>query len=49
VREEEIMQIIAAPWGWYAHGQDEQGVEFLAPAALWPWWNRAKACAAWSA
>jgi hypothetical protein len=35
VREEEIMQIIAAPRGWYAYGQDEQGVEFLAPVALW--------------
>jgi hypothetical protein len=35
VREEEIMQIIPAPWGWYAYGQDEQGVEFLAPVALW--------------
>jgi hypothetical protein len=35
VREEEILQIIAAPWCWYGYGQDEQGVEFLAPVALW--------------
>ena len=35
MREEEILQIIAAPWGWYGYGQDEQGVEFLAPVALW--------------
>jgi hypothetical protein len=31
VREGEIVQIIPAPWGWYAYGQDEQGVELLAP------------------
>jgi hypothetical protein len=35
VREEEILQIVPAPWGWYGYGQDEQGVEFLAPVALW--------------
>ena len=35
MREEEIAQIIPAPWGWYAYGQDEQGAEFLAPVALW--------------
>ena len=33
--EEEIVQIIPAPLGWYAYGQDEQGVEFLAPVTLW--------------
>ncbi len=31
MREEEIMQITPALWGWYAYGQDEQGVEFLTP------------------
>jgi hypothetical protein len=35
VREEEIVQIVPAPWGWYAYGQDEQGVEFLAPVVCW--------------
>ena len=35
MREEEIVQIVPAPWGWYAYGQDEQGAEFLAPVALW--------------
>jgi hypothetical protein len=35
VREEEIVQIVGAPWGWYAYGQDEQGVEFLAPVLCW--------------
>ena len=35
MREEEITQIIPAPWGWYAYGQDEQGVEFLAPVLCW--------------
>jgi hypothetical protein len=34
VREEEIVQIIPAPWGWYAYGQDEQGVEFLCTPVL---------------
>ena len=35
MREEEIVQIVPAPLGWYAYGQDEQGVEFLAPVTLW--------------
>ncbi len=35
MREEEIVQIIPGSWGWYAYGQDEQGVEFLAPVACW--------------
>jgi len=35
VREEEIVQIVPAPRGWYAYGQEEQGAEFLAPVALW--------------
>ena len=34
MREEEIVQIVPAPLGWYAYGQDEQGVEFLAPVTL---------------
>jgi len=29
------VQIVPAPWGWYAYGQDEQGVEFLAPVLCW--------------
>ena len=35
MREEEITQIIPAPWGWYAYGQDEQGVEFLTSVVCW--------------
>jgi hypothetical protein len=35
VREEEIIQIIPAQFGWFAYGRDEQGTEFLAPVALW--------------
>ena len=35
MREEEIVQIVPAPLGWYAYGQDGQGVEFLAPVTLW--------------
>ena len=35
MREEEIVQIIPSPRGWYAYGQDEQGAEFLAPVACW--------------
>ena len=35
MREEEIMQIVPAPWGWYAYGQDEQGVKFLASVICW--------------
>ena len=49
MREEEIVQIVPAPWGWYAYGQDEQGAEFLAPWPCGPWCNRTKAWAAWSA
>ena len=33
--EEEIVQIVPAPLGWYAYGRDEQGAEFLAPVTLW--------------
>ena len=35
MREEEIIQIIPAQFGFFAYGRDEQGVEFLAPVALW--------------
>ena len=35
MREEEIKQIVPAPRGWYAYGQDGQGVEFLAPVVCW--------------
>ena len=35
MREEEIIQIIPAQFGWFAYGRDEQGTEFLAPVALW--------------
>jgi len=35
VREDEIVQIVPAPGGWYAYGQDGQGVEFLAPVVCW--------------
>ncbi len=35
MREEEIKQIFSAPRGWYAYGQDGQGVEFLAPVVCW--------------
>jgi len=35
VREEEIIQVAAAQFGWFAYGRDEQGAEFLAPVALW--------------
>ena len=35
MREEEVVRNVRAPRGRYAYGQDEQGVEFLAPVALW--------------
>ena len=35
MREEEIVQIVPAQWGWYAYGHDEQGAEFLSPVACW--------------
>jgi hypothetical protein len=35
VREEEIVQVVPAQFGWFAYGRDEQGVEFLTPVALW--------------
>jgi hypothetical protein len=35
VREEEILQVVPAQFGWFAYGRDEQGGEFLAPVALW--------------
>ncbi len=35
MREEEIVQVVPGHFGWFAYGRDEQGVEFLAPVALW--------------
>jgi hypothetical protein len=36
VREEEIIQVVPAQFGWFAYGHNEQdGAEFLAPVALW--------------
>jgi hypothetical protein len=36
VREEEIIQVVPAQFGWFAYGRDEQGgAEFLTPVALW--------------
>ena len=35
MREEGVVRIVPAPRGWHAYGQDEQGVEFLAPVACW--------------
>ena len=35
MREEEIIQVVPAQFGWFAYGRDEQGAEFLAPVALW--------------
>lgn len=35
MREEEIVQVMSGHFGWFAYGRDEQGVEFLAPVALW--------------
>ena len=35
MREEEIVQVVPVQFGWFAYGRDEQGVEFLAPVALW--------------
>jgi len=35
VREEEIIQVAAAQFGWFAYGREEQGAEILAPVALW--------------
>ncbi len=35
MREEEILQIVPAHWGWYAYGRDPQGAEFLHPVACW--------------
>ncbi len=35
MREEEIIQIVPAQWGWFAYGHDEQGAEFLTPVACW--------------
>ena len=35
MREEEIIQVVPAQFGWFAYGREEQGAEFLAPVALW--------------
>jgi hypothetical protein len=36
VREEEIIQVVPAQFGWFAYGREgEGGAEFLAPVALW--------------
>jgi hypothetical protein len=38
VREEEIIQVVPAQFGWFAYGRDDDGqggAEFLAPVALW--------------
>jgi hypothetical protein len=36
VREEEIVQVVPAQFGWFAYGREEQGgAEFLTPVALW--------------
>ena len=35
MREEEIVQVVPAQFGWFAYGRDEQGAEFLTPVALW--------------
>jgi hypothetical protein len=35
VREEEIVQVVPAQFGWFAYGREKQGVEFLTPVALW--------------
>ena len=36
MREEEIIQVVPAQFGWFAYGRDEQGgAEFLTPVALW--------------
>ena len=35
MREEEIVQIIPAHFGWFAYGREEGGTEFLAPVACW--------------
>jgi hypothetical protein len=36
VREEEIIQVVPAQFGWFAYGRDGQGgAEFLTPVALW--------------
>ena len=35
MREEEIIQVVPAQFGWFAYGRDEQSAEFLTPVALW--------------
>ena len=38
MREEEIIQVVPAQFGWFAYGRDdgqEGGAEFLTPVALW--------------
>ena len=36
MREEEIIQVVPAQFGWFAYGREEQGgAEFLTPVALW--------------
>ena len=36
MREEEIIQVVPAQFGWFAYGREgEEGAEFLTPVALW--------------
>ena len=35
MREEEIIQVVPAQFGWFAYGREGQGAEFLTPVALW--------------
>ena len=36
MREEEIIQVVPAQFGWFAYGRDEEGgAEFLTPVTLW--------------
>jgi hypothetical protein len=36
LREEELIQVVPAQFGWFAYGREgEGGAEFLAPVALW--------------
>ena len=47
MREEEIVQVVPAQFGWFAYGRDDEGgAEFLTPVALWALWNQAATCAA---
>ena len=36
MREEEIIQVVPAQFGWFAYGREGQGgAEFLTPVAMW--------------